>query len=727
MLMSTPTASHMRLWLAVFLVVGLGGGLTARAQLPAFPGAEGAGKFAVGGRGGDVYHVTNLEDSGPGSLRHGVETQTGPRTIVFDVGGNIELESGIFVENSYLTIAGQTAPGGGITLKGGHLQVAGTVDAQDNVVYTHDIVIRYLRFRPGDINTAPGVYEPDSLTVVRSRDVMLDHVSASWSTDEVLSTTLSDNVTVQWSMITEALHNSNHEKGNHGYGSIISGGDITFHHNLYASNRSRNPRPQGIDPNLPLTRVDFVNNVIYNPGGRYGYGGDDFMELNFVNNYGISGPDTNSGNQDLFFSADVETLIHQSGNLMDLNRDAALNGVDLGWGGISGTFTQSETRFAIEPTVTQSAADAYASVMTAVGASKYRDDVDQRILGYVASHGSAGALIDSQDEVGGWPALPMGLTPVDTDQDGMPDLYESSIAYLDPTNAEDRNSDGDSNGYTDLEDYLALLTSPAEAPSITLDVDRNSGEVLLRNSGQSDFEVLGYHVSSPLGGLAPGSWKSVADNYDSDGPNAADSGAFIGLVDADAPWNLLQSSEYIVEEVFTSGDGGALLARSALPLSVSGGWMASPSETDLSAAVLLSNGLVASIPVRYFGNGGNTLELGDFNADGEIDPDDWAIFLANFGADHSSSTPIEAYLAGDLDGDRDIDALDFVQFRSIYTAIHGPAAFQSLVTMVPEPGGAKLVLGTALLLGGRQCLRVRRRHRCVRRAVRAGGNSRSGR
>lgn len=259
------------------VILGFATSSLAHAQLPAFPGAEGAGAFASGGRSSNnVYLVTNLNDSGTGSLRHAIDTAPGAgRTIVFGIGGTINLVSDLRIDSPNITIAGQTAPGG-ITLARRALHVSNT----------SNIILQHLRVRPGDFYTAPNVYEPDSIWVSGSNNVILDHISASWSTDEVLSVTHgSTNVTVQYSLITEALHNSNHNKGNHGYGGIIHGGETTLHHNLYANNRSRNPATGNWDKSAPITpaNLDIVNNIIANPGDRYSYsGGDDQYRVNWV-------------------------------------------------------------------------------------------------------------------------------------------------------------------------------------------------------------------------------------------------------------------------------------------------------------------------------------------------------------------------------------------------------------------------------------------------------------
>ncbi len=292
---------------ALAIFVGLA--RAAGAVSPAFPGAEGAGALATGGRGGDVYVVTNLDDSGSGSLRNGIDTATGPRTIVFDVAGTIHLQSDLIISRPNLTIAGQSAPGGGVTI----------ADRGTGIINTHDIILQDLRFRVGDTYTqgSDNTYQPDSLGVVNSKNVMIDHVTASWSIDEVLSVTNNSNdVTVQWSYITEALRDAGHPKGAHSYGSLINGSKITYSHNLYADDDSRNPRPQGNTNTGVGTKLslDFVNNVIQNPGGRFGYSGtDDTLKMNYVGNYGIDGPSSHASS--LFDSDSTTTSIYFQGNL----------------------------------------------------------------------------------------------------------------------------------------------------------------------------------------------------------------------------------------------------------------------------------------------------------------------------------------------------------------------------------------------------------------------------
>ncbi|HEX8500818.1 MAG TPA: pectinesterase family protein, partial [Pyrinomonadaceae bacterium] len=415
----------------------------------AFPGAEGAGANAKGGRGGDVYHVTNLNDSGAGSLREGIRTATGPRTIVFDVAGTINLVTRLNVNKSFLTIAGQTAPGGGVTVAG-----------HSTVVSGNNVVIRYMRFRVGDTNCP--VIQDDALWVDRTSDVILDHVSASWSVDETLSVTESNRVTVQWSFITESMKQSCHEKGAHGYGSLIRYGTgvVTYHHNLYAHHDSRNPRlGDGVG-------LDFVNNVIYDWGGESGYSGDDTEagpRLNYVGNYLVAGPMTTPAKLRAFSGGGLKTQIYQSNNALDGDKDGTRDGVDNGWTMFINSYTRREAaRFEFPQVTTHDAPTAYGLVLKTAGSSFKRDAVDERIAGEVASE--TGRHINSQSEVGGFPVLDPGPAPTDTDGDGIPDEWETNHG-LNPTDAADGAAVVEG-GYTNLEFYLNdLVPAPGVDPS----------------------------------------------------------------------------------------------------------------------------------------------------------------------------------------------------------------------------------------------------------------------
>jgi pectin methylesterase-like acyl-CoA thioesterase len=417
----------------------------------AFPGAEGAGAFTPGGRGGDVYHVTNLNDSGPGSLRFGIQDATGPRTIVFDISGTIYLQAKLSVNKPFLTLAGQTAPGDGIT-------VAGWTTSVNN---THDVIVRYMRFRAGDVNCPS--YQDDAFDVDKSTNVIVDHVSASWSVDEVLSVTESNNVSVQWSFITESMKNSCHIKGAHGYGSLIRylNGNVTYHHNLYAHHDSRNPR---LGDNIGL---DFVNNVIFDWGNEAGYSGDSSEgspRLNYVGNYLIAGPDTPATKRIRAFNGgSTSTIIYQSNNSMDSNVNGAHDGTNTEWGMFIGSYTRQESaRFQFPQVNTDDSASAYDRVLNLAGSSLFRDSVDTRVVSEVRSE--TGRHIDSQNQVGGWPTLNSLPAPADTDQDGMPDAWETNHG-LNPSDPNDGPTLG-SDGYSNLERYINSIVGVTAAGSI---------------------------------------------------------------------------------------------------------------------------------------------------------------------------------------------------------------------------------------------------------------------
>ncbi len=245
--------------------------------IAAFPGAEGFGSTTPGGRGGRVIFVTNLNDAGPGSLRAACEAE-GPRIVIFRVSGLIALAEPLVIKNPYITIAGQTAPGDGICLRN-----------YTFVIATHDVVVRYLRSRLGDLSGQ----EADSITLASgAENVILDHCSASWSVDEVLSLAGNvSNVTVQWCLIAEGLNHSKHKKGAHGYGSLSrANGPVTWHHNLWAHNNSRNPRLGDNYGRPPYPTFDVRNNVIYDYGEIASGLTQGVLKVNYVANYIRPGP-----------------------------------------------------------------------------------------------------------------------------------------------------------------------------------------------------------------------------------------------------------------------------------------------------------------------------------------------------------------------------------------------------------------------------------------------------
>jgi len=418
-------------------------------RIKAFPGSQGFGAFAQGGRGGRVLQVTNLEDNGKGSLRWAIQ-QEGPRTIVFRVSGTIILQSELIIENPYITIAGQTAPGDGICIRDGSL-----------VISTHNVVIRYLRSRLGDRGE-----RGDAISISEGHDIIVDHCSASWSTDEVLSASTGapdlTNVTVQWCFITEALNFENH-----GFGSLIRGTEgarYSFHHNLYAHNRGRNPRPGNYDRNPRQEDpdgllLDFRNNVIYNWGGAHaGYNADSISitKLNYVGNFLISGPDSENNGIAYQTGSPFNKAYFQNNYY---NFEKPENRWDIVNFGDEWSQQQIEAYKRTRPfpsgsIVTDGPQEAFEQVLAHGGASlPKRDPVDARVVNDIRNR--TGTIIDSQSEVGGWPKLQSEPAPEDSDRDGMPDRWEETHG-LDPGNAADRNKTA-ADGYTMLEKYLHSL------------------------------------------------------------------------------------------------------------------------------------------------------------------------------------------------------------------------------------------------------------------------------
>lgn len=420
------------------------------AKVPAFPGAEGGGMYATGGRGGEVYEVTTLSDSGPGSLRDAVSR--GNRTVVFRVSGTIELKSPLYIRGNNLTIAGQTAPGDGITVAG-----------YDTNIDADNVIIRYMRFRLGDISKR----EADAFGGRFHRNIIIDHCSTSWSVDEVLSLYAVSDVTVQWSILGESLTMSAHAKGAHGYGGIWGGRNATFHHNLIVHNSSRNPRFAGESPQ-PDNTIDFRNNVIYNWGFKASYGGEN-ARVNVVNNYFKWGPDTKErAKRYLIDPAGPGGEWYVFGNYVDGFPDVTADN----WKGVYGADQVTVKRtepipFANEVTM-QTPQEAYEAVLNQAGATvPRRDAVDARLVADVLNR--TGRQINSQVEVGGFRrGEASAAAPLDSDHDGMPDYWEKQRG-LNPNNPEDRNRIG-KDGYTELEMYLNWLADAGDTanPQVTL-------------------------------------------------------------------------------------------------------------------------------------------------------------------------------------------------------------------------------------------------------------------
>ncbi len=436
------------------------------AQQLAFPTAEGYGKYSLGGRGGVVYEVTNLNDSGEGSLRAAVEASE-PRTVVFRISGTITLESPLKIRHPYITIAGQTAPGDGICIR----KYPISIDADH-------VIIRYLRVRLGDESGE----DYDAVSSRYVKHIILDHISSSWSVDECMSIYHCDSITVQWCLIAESMSQSNHVKGSHGFGGIWGSNYGTYHHNLFAHHSSRNPRMAS-----GSGYTDYRNNVIYNWGYQSLYGGEksqqgndrfSFSTFNIVANYYKPGPATQPGEVSFRIanpSSRSETdfgLWYIAGNVIEGNKEVSADN----WNGGVQTkiaFEKIRLRQAWKsmPINEQTATEAYKIVLDNVGATLPDcDAVDARIIkevreGFATYEGKsykkrhavtdsakACGIIDTQKDVGGWPELKSQRAPKDTDHDGMPNEWEDKN-NLDKNNPDDRNMVA-SDGYTMLEKYL---------------------------------------------------------------------------------------------------------------------------------------------------------------------------------------------------------------------------------------------------------------------------------
>jgi hypothetical protein len=433
--------------MAVALAIVTHGAAAAQQKTLAFPGAEGFGKFTSGGRGGKVYIVTTLQDDGPGSFREAVKAKE-RRIIVFAVSGNIELKSPIAIHHGDVTIAGQSAPGDGICIQN-----------QPVSIQANNVIIRFMRFRLGDL----AGMESDAFGGTKySENIMIDHCSISWATDECASFYRNRNFTLQWCIISESLNKSVHTKGEHGYGGIWGGMGASFHHNILAHHTSRLPRFSGSSttPNPPDELVDFRNNVIYNWVGNNTYGGER-GKYNVVNNYYKAGPATKPRSNWMLNPSTPYGSFYVQGNVYHGNDKVSADN----WsGGVKADHPDSArvvTPFGAEAINEQSATAAFADVTKYAGASLRRDVVDKRIVQEVKT-GTAtlgqghNGIIDSQRNVGGWPVLQSTPAPKDTDADGLPDAWEKRhrLNAGDPSDATTVAADS---VYTYLECYLNEL------------------------------------------------------------------------------------------------------------------------------------------------------------------------------------------------------------------------------------------------------------------------------
>jgi pectate lyase len=411
----------------------------------AFPEAEGFGKYTTGGRGGKVYVVNNVNDDGPGSLREAIR-KSGPRIIVFAVSGTIALESTLSINKDDVTIAGQTAPGDGICIRNYPVKVS-----------ANNVIIRYLRFRLGDERAQ----QDDAISGTGQSNIIIDHCSMSWATDECASFYRNKNFTLQWCIISESLNHSVHEKGDHGYGGIWGGMGASFHHNLIASHNSRMPRFSGSSttPNSAEELVDFRNNVIYNWMSNNTYGGER-GRYNMVNNYYKSGPSTKSQQLWIVNPSSPVGKFFLTGNVLYGDKNITKNNR----AGIKANHPDSVVvtdPFSVEAINVQSADDGCEQVLKYAGASFKRDVIDARIVaevksGKASSGKNKNGIIDSQKDVGGWPELKSISSPVDSDKDGMPDDWEKSN-QLNPSDPNDAAAFTVSKSYSNIEVYVSSL------------------------------------------------------------------------------------------------------------------------------------------------------------------------------------------------------------------------------------------------------------------------------
>ena len=407
----------------LFLAVGCLS-VFSQAQQLAFPGAEGFGRFAIGGRGGATVHVTNLNDSGAGSLREAVSQPH--RTVVFDLSGVIRIKSRLMI-SPYITIAGQTAPEGGIIVYGDGVTMTGG----------NDIIIRYLKLR-GSVAMGRGTC---TLAADNAHDIIFDHVSIEWGRWDNLHIKESDKITVQNCLIGEGINPQM-------FGALLENPThLSIFRCLWVDNQSRNPKAKA--------GIEVVNNVIYNWGSNGLVGGhsgaDHFQDI--INNYFVAGPNSSKAFIGMFSATDH---VYHAGNVVDLNKNGELDGravCDSDFINAKATLVTKRQNSAVTTIV--SAKEAFETVLANCGDLLHRDEVDNRLIGYVKSMGTQGKVIKDEAEVGGQPAIKSKKTAKDSDRDGIPDSWEkkNGLNKKDPKDA----STITSNGYSNLELYINSL------------------------------------------------------------------------------------------------------------------------------------------------------------------------------------------------------------------------------------------------------------------------------
>ncbi|MBI5962707.1 MAG: hypothetical protein HY863_04470 [Chloroflexi bacterium] len=434
-------------------------------SIPAFPNAEGFGSRSIGGRGGKVLEVTNLNDAGPGSLRAAI-SEEGPRIIIFRAAGTIELESNLVIANPYITIAGQTAPGQGITLRGINSEIEELI-----LIETHDVVIRFLTLRAGPPSVSDGMMILAS-SAHDTYNVVIDHNSISWAVNRNLAAWYDvHDISIQWNIFSEGLDCSIHPKGCHSKGVLIGSyasdenkdkpgaGNISFHHNLMAHNGERNPlvSTSGV--------TDVVNNVIYNPFGAFSHVDLQYqlavIPVNYVGNYFKPGADTDAEKYgvDIASPKILGAQIYVLGNIDPHRLNDTQPEIDMVDPDARSYVVSTPNPTA--PITTTSALQAYDQVLSNAGANlglgcdgiffPRRDAIDMRIVNDVMD--GTGKIIDDPSEAGGWLAIGPAAPCADTDHDGMSDLWEQAWGF-NSNDTSDSYEDNDGDGYSNIEEFL---------------------------------------------------------------------------------------------------------------------------------------------------------------------------------------------------------------------------------------------------------------------------------
>lgn len=668
----------------------------------AFPTAEGYGRFARGGRGGYVYHVTNLNDDGKeGSLRYGLETLKGSRTIVFDVGGVIPLQSVLCIpeDGGDVYIAGQTAPGDGIAL----------INYTFGAMGSKDVIIRDIRTRVGDSSGQ----SMGGMGLGSCNNSIVDHCSISWATDEGFSSRSAANISFQWNIIGESLHDSVHYGDGHSgtethaFAASIGGYTGSFHHNLLINNTGRNWSLAGAMEQDAVTyggQLDIRNNVVYNWRDRTTDGGA--RRVQFVNNYykagavsntdlhlvAVDGNELNTSDMQMLYSSGNMKVAQNGQTLIGANEDEWKTGKAKSGGKNSTNDTIRSDKPWFESYVnTQSAEDAYKDVIVKAGAnepkfdyidSRYQKEVKNGTYTYTGSKQNLQGIIDSQNDVGGYPNstnFKGGTAPADTDRDGMADAWETEHG-LNPNDASDGakvSLSGDD--YTNLEMYLNELAGDPVEYNGVVTRDPITGSLISRIEvlDTSYYSSWSIDTSLEVGDKVFGD-RDIEKSAFSDVPNKY-KGAELVLTPCDSKNSDKQQAELTAGEDVTVYVG--FDSRIASVPSWVNGW------TKESDTIKTSNGITFNLYSKEI-KAGETITLG---ANGQSSGVVNYIVLA-------AELPV---LLGDLTCDGCVDVFDMVIYRQYITGLvdlEGSALSNADINGDGEHNSADMVLLQEFLL-----------------------------